>query len=47
MKILGSSKITDNFRMQLVKAARELMNAKEGDIILFYKKNGEIVIKKG
>ncbi len=47
MKLLGSSKVTNNYRMQLVKVVRDSMDVEEGDIILFYEKEGEIVIKKG
>ena len=47
MKLLGSSKVTNNYRMQLVKAVRDLMDVEEGNIILFYEKDGEVVIKKG
>jgi AbrB family looped-hinge helix DNA binding protein len=47
MKLLGSSKVTDNFRMQLIKAVRDEFEVKEGDIILFYKQGNEIIIKKG
>ena len=47
MKLLGSSKVTNNYRMQLVKAVRDIMDVEEGNIILFYEKEGEVVIKKG
>lgn len=47
MKLLGSSKITNNYRMQLIKAVRDEIGAGEGDIVLFYKKGDEIVLKKG
>lgn len=47
MELLGSTKVTNNYRMQLIKAVRNYMKVDEGDIILFYKKDDEVIIKKG
>lgn len=47
MELLGSSKVTNNYRMQLIKAVRDEIDAREGDIVLFYRKGDDIVLKKG
>ncbi len=45
-KILGTSKITSNRKISLIKNVAEKLDAKEGDLIIFYDKYGEIVISK-
>jgi hypothetical protein len=47
MKFLGSSKITGKGNVRLIKDASDLLDAKEGDHILFYEDDGKIIIKKG
>ncbi|MCK5291220.1 MAG: AbrB/MazE/SpoVT family DNA-binding domain-containing protein [Thermoplasmata archaeon] len=47
MELLGSSKVTNNYRMQLIKAVRDEIGAREGDIVLFYRKGDDIILKKG
>jgi bifunctional DNA-binding transcriptional regulator/antitoxin component of YhaV-PrlF toxin-antitoxin module len=48
MKCLGSSKVSSNLRIKIVKEAAEILDVKEGDRIIFYEgEKKEILIKKG
>jgi hypothetical protein len=47
MKFLGSTKITGGGSIQIIKDAAKILDVKIGDHVLFYDKDGEIVIRKG
>ena len=47
LKLIGTTKVTKGWRIALVQAVAKELNAEIGDILLFYKKGDEIVIKKG
>jgi len=48
MKLLGAAKVLRKHQMQLIKKAREILKADEGDMILFYDDGrGGVVMKKG
>jgi hypothetical protein len=47
MKFLGSSKVTGKGNIRLVTEAANILDAKDGDHILFYEEKGKIVITKG
>jgi hypothetical protein len=48
MKCLGSSKVSTNLRVKIVKDAADELEVKEGDHVLFYKDDkGQIIVKKG
>ena len=47
-KFLGSSKVSGNLRISLVKDAADLIGIHDGDHILYYQdESGQIFIKKG
>ena len=45
-KILDVVTVTRKYQITLTKAVREVLNIKEGDRIVFIRKNGEIIIRK-
>ena len=45
-KILDVVTVTRKYQITLTKAVREVLNIKEGDRIVFIRKNDEIVIRK-
>lgn len=45
-KILGTSKVAIKSKISLIKDVAEKMNAKVGDVIVFYEENGKIIIEK-
>jgi AbrB family looped-hinge helix DNA binding protein len=48
VKCLGSSKVSTNLRVKIVKEAADELEVEEGDRVLFYKDDkGQIIIKKG
>jgi len=47
MKLLGTTKLTKDRKMTLIRDVSNRLKADSGDLIAFYEKNGEIVIKKG
>ena len=47
MKLLGASKVTTHNKVTLVKEVVERLKIRKGDYILFYEKDGEIIIRKG
>ena len=47
MKFLGSSKVTGKGNVRLIKDVADKLDAKDGDHIMFYENDGEIIIKKG
>lgn len=49
-RILGTTKITDRWRISLIKAVREEFDADDepvdiGDLVVFKKKDGDIVVE--
>lgn len=44
-KPLASAKITTSFQVSIPKVIRAMLEAAQGDILLFFEKDGEIVIK--
>lgn len=47
MKFLGSAKVTSRGQVVIPKEVREKFKINEGDFVLFYDKNGRLIIKKG
>jgi bifunctional DNA-binding transcriptional regulator/antitoxin component of YhaV-PrlF toxin-antitoxin module len=48
MKILGTATVSDGMKIVLVSRAAKKLNAKKGDIIVFYETDeGEILIRNG
>ncbi len=45
-KILGTSKISTNRKISLLKEVSEKLKAEEGDNIVFYEDSGRIFIEK-
>jgi len=45
-KILGTSRLTSKGQITIPKDVRELLNLKTGDIVVFIKKNDDIVIRR-
>jgi len=45
-KILGISKLTSKGQITIPKNVREKLKLKQGDIIVFVEKNGEIIIRR-
>jgi len=45
-KILGTSKITVNRKISLIKEVADRLHAQEGDTIVFYEDDGKIIIEK-
>ncbi|MFP4171056.1 MAG: AbrB/MazE/SpoVT family DNA-binding domain-containing protein [Methanomassiliicoccales archaeon] len=47
-KLLGSSKVSSNYRVSIVKDAVDHMKLEVGDHILFYAdEDGQVIIRKG
>lgn len=46
-KLLGSTKVSTDNKITIVKDAAEILKIKKGDIIAFYEDNGRIYIEKG
>ncbi|SNQ59808.1 hypothetical protein [Candidatus Methanoperedens nitratireducens] len=48
MRILGTSKVSKSYKIALISDIAKKLEAKEGDIIVFYENDaGDIIIKKG
>ncbi len=48
MRILGTAKVTAGKKIALISDIAKKLDAKEGDIIVFYESdNGDILIRKG
>lgn len=46
--MLGSTKVSKDRKISLVKEVAEYLNAKEGDFVVFYlNKQGQVFIRKG
>ncbi len=45
-KLLGTSKVSKGFKTTIIRAVVEKLGLKEGDLLVYYEKNGEIVIRK-
>lgn len=46
--MLGSTKVSTNRKISLVKEVAEKLDMKEGDFVIFYEnEDGEIVLEKG
>ena len=45
-KILGTSKITVNRKISLIKEVADRLHAQEGDTVVFYDDDGKIIIEK-
>lgn len=46
-KLLGSTKVSTDNKVTIVKKASEILVIKKGDLIAFYEEEGKIYIKKG
>ena len=46
-KLIGAADITTNNRITIPKKVMEMLKLKSGDIILFYRKDGSIVVRSG
>jgi len=47
MKVLGDSKVTDQFQATIPRIVRELLNLELGDRVVFIVENDSVLIKKG
>lgn len=47
MEPLGTTKLTKDRKMTLIREVSNRLKADSGDLIAFYEKDGEIIIKKG
>ena len=45
-KLLGTSRVSKGFKTTIIKAVVKKLGLHEGDLIVYYEKNGEIVIRK-
>ena len=45
-KVLGTSKVSKGFKTTIIKAVVERLRLREGDLIVYYEKDGEVVIRK-
>ena len=45
MKIIGTSKVSTDLKVTLVKDVQLKLNAQRGDILAFYEDNGQVIIK--
>ena len=45
-KVLGTSKVSKGFKTTIIKAVVERLGLQEGDLIVYYEKDGEVVIRK-
>jgi len=47
MKTLGNSKLSSKFQVTIPRTVREFLELEDGDLILFVKDNGDVLVKKG
>ncbi len=47
MQVVGKSTITGKHQLTLPKSVREFLRAENGDLIVFIKDHGRIVVKRG
>ena len=47
VKLFAAADITTNNRITVPKKVMDALKLKEGDIILFYRKNGTIIVRSG
>jgi len=45
-RLLGTSKVSTNNKITLIKEVAEKLGIKEGDKVAFYEENGKIIIEK-
>ena len=45
-KLLGTSKISRGFKTTIIKRVVEKLGLNEGDLLVYYEKDGEIIIRK-
>lgn len=46
-RLLGSTKVSTDNKITIVKEATSVLDVKKGDIVAFYEDNGKIYIEKG
>ncbi len=46
-KLLGSTKVSTDNKVTIVKNASEILEIKRGDLLAFYEENGRVCIEKG
>jgi len=47
MEVVGKSTITGRYQLTLPKHVRELLNAQNGDLVVFIQDEDKIVVKRG
>ncbi len=47
MKVVGKSTVTGKHQLTLPKSVREFLRAENGDLIVFIKDHGRILVKRG
>ncbi len=47
MKFLGAGKVSSKHMITIPKNVREKLNLRAGEYLLFYERDGEIIIRKG
>ncbi len=46
-RLLGSTRVSTDNKITIVKDAASVLDVKKGDIVAFYEENGKIYIEKG
>ncbi len=46
-KLLGSTKVSTDNKITIVKKASEILKIEKGDILAFYEENARVYIEKG
>jgi hypothetical protein len=46
-KLLGSTKVSTDNKVTIVKDAAAILRVSKGDVLAFYQENGKIYIEKG
>jgi len=46
-RLLGSTRVSTDNKITIVKEAASVLDVKKGDIVAFYEDNGKIFIEKG
>jgi AbrB family looped-hinge helix DNA binding protein len=46
-KLLGTSKVSTDNKITIVKDAAKILGISQGDILAFYEEDGKILIEKG
>ena len=45
-KLLGTSKVSKGFKTTIIRSVVEKLGLNEGDLLVYYEKDGDIIIRK-